>query len=368
LSDVVAVQQSAEPIARAGTIEAAVEALQRDRESAKAPTPEQAAADVTAPEASDPVQVDSADGGVEQVETAEAPVEEEALEDADTKDPLYRIEVDGEERDLTAEQLSEAVMLKADYTRKTQALAEERRQVATQAQQINSLQGELTAKRQEFIERGQQYDAALHALQKLVVDADNEFAKVDWEAEEAADPIATASKWRRYQQSLARKQALDAETQRRAQEQAELAQQVRAERARHMAAVWRERHPEFLDPEVGRKRQERMLRTLAENGFEEAEVGETLDPRIWELIYKAALYDDLQSAKSSATAVTPKAQAKGAPPRPITVVRPGSPRPSSARTARATEVAQLSATAKRTGDINAVFALMQARQQNASRR
>jgi hypothetical protein len=368
LSDTPAAQQSGEaPTAHVGmSIEQAVSAMQADQERAKAPTPEESQPEAASPEASDPLAVDSSDGGVEQVEAAEATEEVAAPEDPDTKDPVYRLEIDGEERDLTAEQLTEAVMLKADYTRKTQALAEQRRAVEQAAQQINSVKAEAAAERQRYIERGQQYDQALQALVKLTTDGDNEFASIDWEALEAEDPVEAGKKWRRYQQNEQRKSALQAETQRRATEQAELSKAQLAEAQQQLATVWLERHPEWKDPEVGRKGWGQITHTLSSLGFRQDEIAQTLDPRVMELAHKAAKYDALQSAKSSATAVPPKARTEA--PRPITVVRPGAPRPSSARTARATEVAALAAKAKSSGSLMDVYALQQAQRQNAARR
>lgn len=66
-------------------------------------------------------------------EEGSEPLEDGESEDDQDAEPTFTVEVDGENRELTASEIRDGLMLKADHTRKTMQLAEQRK--ATQAKQ-----------------------------------------------------------------------------------------------------------------------------------------------------------------------------------------------------------------------------------------
>ena len=100
---------------------------------------------------------------------------------------LFDIELDGETLKVPAK-FREAFMKSADYTQKTQAAAEERRQIAEERKQIE-LRSQAT--NDELQARGVlfQIDNQLQQMQQL-----------DWQRFQAEDPMAANAEWMRFQQ------------------------------------------------------------------------------------------------------------------------------------------------------------------------
>lgn len=99
-----------------------------------------------APEATDePAETEVTDGAEQaepEVADAEAVVETEEADEPETE-PVFEVEtVDGKQT-LTLSQLKEGAMLKADYTRKTMALSEDRKAVEAEKSEVSSLKMQL---------------------------------------------------------------------------------------------------------------------------------------------------------------------------------------------------------------------------------
>lgn len=365
-------QQSEAPTERGAiSLEQAYTDMRAGRESAAAPTPGTTQADAGGPETSDPGSADSSDGSVEQAQPADeqTPDDSSGEDAAETKDPaVYRLEIDGEERDLTADELHEAVMLKADYTRKTQTLAEERRFVEQAAQQIQAKDAQLAAQAAQYEERARQVDTYLGALASVVNAEDAKFANVDWQKLKSEDRFAFDDLWADYQLHREKKQLVQVEQDRRAEEQQKFIEHDFARRKEAVRQHVQAAYPQWQDGQLRERDWSQMNKTAMSLGFQPHEISATTDTRVIDLIYKAAQFDHLVATKAGAQAGASKPGMKRLPAsEPIRIIRPSAPRPS-ARTERATKVASLSRTLDRTGSLEDALNLFRAREQNATRR
>jgi hypothetical protein len=231
----------------------------------------------------------------EELEGDEAPEEysdDDSVEDSDEEpaqdEPrMAKIKVNGEELELSEEELINYAQQGVDYTKKTQQLAEQRKLVEQEAHAI--------------IEARQLRDAYAERLQALsqVLSAQNQAE--DLEALKENDPVGYAVKVAEMQQQEKQLNAVRAEQQRIAQEQqAEYEmqrQQFIAQQADYLAKAL----PEYADPEKGEKLRGDMRKFAKSIGFSDEELSNVIDSRHVMTLYKAMQYDKLQQAKPQVT-------------------------------------------------------------------
>jgi hypothetical protein len=121
-------------------------------------------------------------------EETEEEVEEEEFDVVAEEDLKYTIKVDGEELEVGIEELKNGYQRQADYTRKSQALAEQRKET----EQIQS-------ERQRLEQERQMYANGLQMLQEQQNAKLQEFNSVDWDTLKNEDPYAVHDKERRVQ-------------------------------------------------------------------------------------------------------------------------------------------------------------------------
>ena len=208
----------------------------------------------------------------------------------------FEVELDGEVHTLPAA-LKGAVLRQADYTRKTQELAEHRRT--------------LEAERQAFSERaGAQEGASRDRMRLAALDHQiEEFQGVDWDAYAAADPEGAQSSWSAFQRmGQARDQlayAVNHHEERGALRTAREAAEAMAETGRKLGA-----EIEGWSPEVAGK----LVDYAQAFGVTMEELREMADPRLWKLLHKAWRADQTSEAGARATAqsVRPAVSVAGA--------------------------------------------------------
>lgn len=212
-------------------------------------------ADEAAPETEEP------EG--EAVETEdEAEPETEAYVELDTETGKVR---------LTKEQIAEGVMLKADYTRKTMAVAEERKAVEAE-------KGEVARLKQQLSE----------ALQTWAIPTEQE---PDWEQLARTKPpqevLAAQAQWQKRQ-----RQAQMAREQFSQLRQQQLAETVKAEQEQLFTKV-----PEWRDPGKYTEAAQTIAKTGQDYGFSLDELSGLVDHRMILVLKDAAAYRALQAVK-----------------------------------------------------------------------
>jgi hypothetical protein len=253
-----------------------------------------------------------------ETEETEALASEETVEESDDSEETdeqteqeqqspttLKVKVNGEEIDVTLDELQRGYSRQADYSRKTQQLAEERK----------AFQAEAEAIRQERA----QYSTLLTALQQQLQSTAQIEQQPDWDRLYEEDPINATRlerQWRKVQEDRAAKlSAIKAEQDRlnQALEQ-QTAEQMKAlliQQAQRLPEII----PEWKDEKVAAEGKKQLRSWLVDQGLNEVEINSLHKAEHVSILRKAMLYD-LGQRKAQA-AVKPQPMAT----RPV---RPGS--------------------------------------------
>ena len=230
-------------------------------------------------EAKDDDVVDAEDVDVEDGEETE--YEEEDLPEEPQR---FKVKAAGEEKEVTLDELMQGYQLGADYTKKTQEVAEQRKAVEAEAKAI--------------IEAKQVRDAyaqRLQAMEQLLV-SDNGSPQ-ELAALKENDPIGYAVKVAELTEKKEYLARVRAEQQRIAeQQQAEYAQSMQ-QRVQQEASKLSQVLPEFSDKAKGEQLRSEIRNYGASVGFSDDELSNVYDHRHVLMLHKAMLYDKLQKAK-----------------------------------------------------------------------
>lgn len=218
------------------------------------------------------------------------------------------VEVDGEE--ITVEELRRGNLRQKDYTRKTQELAETRKQYEAQYFELER-------------ERAQ-YAQLLPALQqRLEQPAERE---PDWDTLYDTDPTMAAKaerQWRKQQsERQAQLEAVQQEQARMAQIQQQRMQQMQAQYVDQQREVLPDLIPEWRDSKVAAKEATELRDFLLEEGFTEEDVSGLANASLVKLARQAMLYSRGQTRATQAKAKprpktkTMKSGSRGSQPKP----------------------------------------------------
>ena len=261
-------------------------------------TPETEEAQPTDVEESQPEEEDeSFEEEPEESEEDEEGSDVDELEEADEDDPteeaeettLYTVKVNGEDTEVTEEELIRGYSRHSDYTRKTQELAEERRNIEAAEAQYQSEFAAMQQERQQYVEAvSQTIQNSMAGLQQ--------YSDIDWPALKEQDPIEYITKrdeYREIQESVrANQHKMQAEQHKHASEQ----KQERDHMLREEHGKLLEKMPEWGEP-AEQKRLAQELRDYAiDQGFLQDEVNSLVDHRSLVVLSKALKYDALQKA------------------------------------------------------------------------
>ena len=239
--------------------------------------------------------------GQAEEETEEEVDEEEETEIVAEEDLKYTIKVDGEEFEVGIEELKNGYQRQADYTRKSQALAEQRKE--TEA---------IQSERQRLEQERQMYANGLQMLQDQQNSKLQEFENIDWTALKADDPYQYMLKKDEYRDAQEKVQNVQQQQMLIQQEQAEEAQKARAHFVQQEYNRLVEALPEWNDQESTIKKD---IQEYAKSvGFLPEEINQLADHRSVLVIKKAMEYDKLTkkvAPKKKAVKKVPKVQKSG---------------------------------------------------------
>jgi len=238
--------------------------------------------------------------------------EDEADEQGDASFDILAatVEVDGEE--ITVEELKRGNLRHRDYTRKTQELAEARREMTAQAEEIER-------------ERAQ-YAQMLPALQERLQQPVEQ--EPDWDTLYDTDPTMAAKaerQWRKQQEERAAQlEAVQTERQRMAQLEQQRMDQMQARYFEEQRQILPEIIPEWRDTSVASKEAKDLRSFLLNEGFTEQDVNGLTNATLVKLARKAMLYDQgqtrateaKQKPKTQKPRKTLKAGSRGSQPKP----------------------------------------------------
>ena len=276
-------------------------------------------------EGSDGQPENQAEANESEAESEESEVEQdEDVEEAE-EPQKFRVKAAGEEREVTLDELIKSYQLGTDYTKKSQAVAEERKTVEAERHAIQ----EAKALRDQYAQR-------LEMMEQMLKPQD--------ESENLAylketDPIGYSVKVAEMVERDKQLNAFRAERERISQQQEHERQQqlqhhIAAESQKLVAAV-----PEFADPQKGDSLRKSIRDFGKSIGFSDQELASVYDSRAVLTLYKAMQYDKLVASKPEVTKKVSQAPK---------VIKPGVSQP---RDSASDELKKLKARARESGRV-----------------
>jgi len=253
-------------------------------------TPETEEAQPTEEEESQPEREDeSLEEESEEGEEAEEAEKESEETEGEEEDELYAVTVNGEEVAVSLDELLSGYSRQSDYTRKTQEIAGDRKEMEALQQRYNSEVQQIQQERQQYME----------ALTNIISNNSGElekFANTDWNALRENDPIEYVTTREQYREAQEKVQGLQNEHARVAQ-----TQQAQNNQAQHqMLQVEKgklvEALPEWGDPDKQKDLSSNLQSYAKEQGFTAEELNSLVDHRSVLVLLKAQKYDQLQKS------------------------------------------------------------------------
>ena len=220
---------------------------------------------------------------------AESDDESEVEQDDDGEEqeqPTYLVKAAGEEREVTLDELIKSYQLGTDYTKKSQAVAEERKAVEAERQAV-----------QEAKQMRDTYAQRLEMIEQMLQPQQEE----NLEYLKETDPIGYSVKVAEMIQRDKQLAAVQAERSRIQQQQEQdrqaQMQSVVAEEMQKLSSFI----PEFSDPAKGEAIRNDIRAFGKQIGFSDNELAAVYDSRAVLTLYKAMQYDKLVASKPAIT-------------------------------------------------------------------
>lgn len=207
--------------------------------------------------------------------------DEDEESDEESEGKSYTVKIDGKETRVTEKELVSGYQRQADYTRKSMALADERK----------ANEAELAAVKSE---RQQYAHWANQMLQKLQREAPQE---PNWDELRANDPIGFATAWAEHQRYREHQaiiaQQYEAVMAKNKDDEAKALQRTLATEAERLALAI----PAWKDESRATQEKAALMSYGKKAGFTEEELGAVYDHRTVLILRKAYLYDRIQSKR-----------------------------------------------------------------------
>ena len=230
-----------------------------------------------------------------EAESSETQTETEQTEEQEIQKPsLHRVKVQGQELEVSLDELKSGYSRDSDYRQKTHALAEERRMLDEQKTSLSrSYDGKLK-ELTDLIGAAESYigQSSKEDLQKMYEEDPTQAAKIDFQQRQQRESFnklkqqAEVAKLQQYNQYL--------------------------DEQKRLAAT---KIPEYSDPVKGVTFKNQMKNTLSEYGFNDQEIGSLADHRFLMVLKDAMEYKNLKSKPVTNKKVTtaPKVVKSGTP-------------------------------------------------------
>ena len=255
-------------------------------------TPDAEATEPTEEDESQPVEEDEPLEEVTEEESDDDDESEESDNRAVEGEDLYAVTVNGEEQQIHLDELLKGYSRQSDYTKKTQEVSEQRKQLDLMKGQYDREVANIQAERQQYVEFLQQNIQQSNGL--------SQFDNIDWQTLKEVDPLEYMSKREEYRDVKDKIQ--DAE-----KSQSEAISRYKAEEQKANTEILTREHKMLVDkvPEWGKggdgKKLASQIRSYAENqGFLKEELDTLADHRSIIVLQKAMMYDQLKKSNPKA--------------------------------------------------------------------
>jgi len=250
-----------------------------------APTEEEESTEETQDES---LEEESEEEAEESDEDEEEESEESAEDDEDEEEPLFSVMANGEEIEVTYDELIKGYSRQADYTRKTQELSNVRQEYERGAQQYAQSLPELENLKQQYSQAlGNMISNSVAGLERF---------NIDWNALREDDREEYLVKREEYREAQDQIKGLQ---ERKAQEDQALNQQAQ-QNFQHLVVQEHQRMaeqiPEWADKESRSELASSIKKYATSKGFTEQELSSLVDHRYLITLMKAMKYDGLQDS------------------------------------------------------------------------
>ena len=221
-------------------------------------------------------------------------LEEGDEEEVEEQPEVYTVKVDGEEFEVTQDELLSGYSRTKSFTKRSMELAEQRKAFEQEAEQVKQMRDMYA----------QQLEQVQGQLQQAIPEQEPDWAALA--KEYPAEDLIVYKAQLDQQKEQARH--VEAERQRIQQEQA---QEQQVFRQRHLEAQRGEmldRIPSWSNEDTRNNERQEVIKYAQSRGFSQEEVSQASDARAIELLYKAWQWDNLQKKTPAA-----KKKAKSAP-------------------------------------------------------
>ena len=220
----------------------------------------------------------------EEEESEESEEEEEGEEEPD----VYIVKVDGADIEVSLDELVSGYSRQSDYTKKTQELSEQRKQLDAYAQQAHAQIEQTQMFRQQYV------DAASQAIQNQYSQLQS-LENTDWERlklEDREEYLTKRDDYREIQSNIQREQqGVQQAAHQQEQEQAHMMQQSLADEHAKMVEII----PQWADPKIKAEIAGGLRDFALSKGFTTDEVSQLADHRSVLVLLQAKAFEEMQS-------------------------------------------------------------------------
>jgi len=251
-----------------------------------------------------PLEADADD--IQEYDLDEADAEEEDQADPDfdegefEEQDVYTVRVNGEDVDVTLEEALKGYQREADYTRKTQELAQARKAFEAEQQEFEAVRTETSQLR----------DAYGQTLQQLEQQMTNDLGQEpDWDQAyqnlDAKEYARLVQNWQTRKENL---QKVQVERARVAKEQAREHEKIMRQHLAHQSDLMLQKLPQWKDEKVRNSERAELIAHAKTLGYTDDEIANAADHRAI-----VALYDSWQLSKINASTPEAKRKVRNAP-------------------------------------------------------
>ncbi len=286
-----------------GSIREAQEALLGIMEPEKVKPEEEEAAPTEEEESTEEDQDDSLEEVSEEEpeeseEEDEGDLEESAEEQEQEEDPLFTVTANGEEIEVTYDELLKGYSRQADYTRKTQEIAQQRQQYEQAKSQYESALPELANLKEQYV----------RVLNDTIANSVSNLDKfnIDWNRLKEEDPdqyLLQREEFRQAQDQLRDHQA------RKQYEEQQLQQQYASDRKKILQEETNKLvnvMPEFAEQDSRKEIIQNIREYARNNGYSEEELNTLADHRAFIMLSKAMKFDNISNSNVKAKKIKNK--------------------------------------------------------------
>lgn len=227
---------------------------------------------------------------------AEPDEEDQTDDDADEGDyeeqDVFTVRVNGEDVDVTLDEALKGYQREADYTRKTQQLAEQRKQLEAEQSEFQAVQAQTAQLRDA-------YGQTLQQLQQQIQDGLQQ--EPDWDAAyerlDAKEYTRLVQDWNARKDSL---QKVQIEQARVAKEQAKESEAMMRAHLSQQSELMLEKLPQWRDEKVRLTERDQLITYAKSLGYTDDEIANAADHRAIVALYHSWQLSKLNAAKPEA--------------------------------------------------------------------